>query len=990
MRLETGAIQALQAGTGEGEFSHFDLARLGFVRTERSAALLASHALSRVPPALVRDMGASADPDEALLALTRLAESAAEAGESAQFDRVVADEALGRMLVRILGSSVALGDALARHVDALEEILECPRLAGPTRERFREVMLAAVGTRADAAVAVAEKGPAPRHAFRRAYYFLLAQIAARDVCATDPFAHQEEISTLLSDLADAALEGALALARAATPEHDKVRLAIIAMGKAGARELNYISDVDVMYVAEAARGGVSQEEVTTIGSALAREVARVCAERTAEGSLWQIDANLRPEGRDGELVRTLESYAQYYRKWAHSWEFQALLKARACAGDTELGAEFERLTAPLVWQASRREGFVEDTRAMRARVLAQADADRDLKLGRGGLRDIEFTIQLLQMVHGRTDARIREAGTLSALDALTRGGYVGREHSVELADAYRYLRVCEHRLQLWRLRRTHMLPSTEPDERRLARGIGARVENLRADIDAVRRRVRQLHGEIYYRPLLVTAARLSDGQIALSPKEQRARLEAIGYRDPKRALHHIDALTKGLSRGSAIQKQLLPAFLEWFANGVDPDLGLLSFRRLSDTLRETHWFLGILRDSGAAAERLTRILSSSRYVGEQLVLHPYAVCWLANDAQLTPRSRAQLSGELDAIAGRADTEDDVIDALRTVRAREIVRISIAHLCGLLDLPSLGESLTTLAEAILTFTVEFVQRDTDVELCVVAMGSFGAREMGFSSDADVQFVCARGTEEAIAAASRVQKILNAPASGINMRVNADLRPEGRSGPLVRTLASFNDYYAHHAERWESQALLRARVIAGSEDTKAAVTAVMDRARYRAGGMDDRDRRDFARMKARIEGERLPRGVKSTHHLKLGRGATTDVEWSVQRLLLEYAGDDVSLRTVGTLDALAALETAGHLSSADAEALRRAWLLAWELRRALFLWRGRETDALPTDLVDLRALAALVHEPVDNARAIEERYLKVTRHSRQVAERLIFGE
>ncbi|WP_250257602.1 bifunctional [glutamine synthetase] adenylyltransferase/[glutamine synthetase]-adenylyl-L-tyrosine phosphorylase [Dermabacter sp. Marseille-Q3180] len=990
MRLETGAIEALQSGEAGGEFTHFDLARLGFVRTDRSAALLASASLSCVPPQLVRAMGEAADPDEALLGLTRLADAAQEAGQTHQFARVVGDERLGRTLVLVLGSSIALGDALARQVNELEEILQCPTLDGPTRESFREVMLAAVGSHPSAAVPVAAPGPEPRRAFRRAYYFVLAQIAARDVEAEAPVDRQAEISRLLSDLADAALEGALALARAATEGHESVQLAIIAMGKSGARELNYVSDVDVMYVAEAAHEGVSEDEVTRVGGALARELARVCEERTADGSLWAIDANLRPEGRDGELVRTIDSYARYYRKWARTWEFQALLKARACAGDRSLGERFEEIATPLVWQASTREGFVDDTRAMRARVLAHADAERDLKLGRGGLRDIEFTIQLLQMVHGRADEDIREAGTLDALDALTRGGYVGREHSAELAGAYRFLRVCEHRLQMWRLRRTHMLPTGERDIRRLARTIGAQPAKLPAEIDTVRRRVRQLHEEIYYRPLLATSAGLSDGQIALSAEAQRDRLEAIGYRDPNRALQHIDALTRGLSRGAAIQKQLLPAFLEWFAGGVDPDLGLLSFRRLSETLRETHWFLGMLRDSGVAAERLTHILSSSRYVGEQLEQHPNTVRWLSNDAQLQPLTRAQITQELDSIAGLATSDEHVIDALRGVRAREIVRICLAHLSGVLDLRELARSLTDLAEAILAFTLTRVSAEADVALCVIAMGSFGAGEMGYSSDADVQFVCEGNLEVATRIAARVQKILNAPASGINMRVNADLRPEGRSGPLVRTRTSFEDYYAHHAERWERQALLRARCVSGPKDICETLTAIMDRERFRPGGMDAHERRDFARMKARIEGERLPRGVRPSHHLKLGRGGTTDVEWCVQRLLLEHAGNDESLRTVGTLDALAALESAGHLTPSDALALRRAWMLAWELRRALFLWRGRESDVLPTDLVDLNAIATLVREPVENARAIEERYLKVTRHSRQVAERLIFDE
>ena len=225
------------------------------------------------------------------------------------------------------------------------------------------------------------------------------------------------------------------------------RLAVIAMGKCGGRELNYVSDVDVVFVAEPA---------DTATTKLAGRVMRVAGE-----ACFEVDANLRPEGRQGALVRTLDGHLSYYKRWAKTWEFQALLKARPVAGDPELGAAYAEAVAPLVWSAAGRDDFVADVQAMRRRVeehIRPDHAARELKLGPGGLRDVEFAVQLLQLVHGRTDEDLRSPSTLEALAALSDGGYVGREDGANLAASYRFLRLLEHRLQLQRMRRTHLLP----------------------------------------------------------------------------------------------------------------------------------------------------------------------------------------------------------------------------------------------------------------------------------------------------------------------------------------------------------------------------------------------------------------------------------------------------------------------------------------------------------------------------------------------------
>lgn len=1042
------------------------LARLGFSSTDRVRRFLQEPVLAGLGDGAAAALGRSADGDDAVLGLLRLAEAAQETGQDALLQRFLGTVGQkgspGERLITLLGTSVALGDFLARHPELLTLLQEGDDDLRVTAETVRRDLLAAVGADPDAEVPVAGgSGREVRDALRIAYHGRLTQIAAADVCAADPTVLQPRVSGALSDLADAALEAAAAIARATVEDHQKVRWAVIALGKTGARELNYLSDVDVMHVVAPAAhllapageegddgeisedcedgeiGSADEEDVLTIGAALARELARACSERTGEGSLWQVDANLRPEGKDGPLVRTVASYRRYYEEWAKSWEFQALLKARAAAGDRELGARFETMVEPWVWQASARDGFVEDARAMRRRVVAhipRAEVERNLKLGPGGLRDVEFTVQLLQMVHGRADEGLQGRSTLDSLARLGEGGYISREHVAEMDVAYRFLRCVEHRLQLHRLRRTQVLPTAASDLRRLARSVRLTPDEFHQRYQRTRRRIRQLHEEIFYRPLLLTSSQLSDGQIRLSEEDAAARLAAIGYRDPARALGHISALTEGISRRAKIQRQLLPAMLEWFADGVDPDLGLLGFRRLSDTIGSAHWYLGLLRDSGLAAKRLTLVLAAGRYVGEQLEQIPEGVKWLARDAQLRPLARDVLGREFLAVISRVDEADVARDVLRRSRNRELLRIALAHLTGVASPSEVARALTDLAEAVLEagmlVALHVVARERKVvgedaetldaepevnvetalrlrerrsdparalgiEMAIIAMGSFGSREMGYSSDADVQFVVVdRGAGKdavdiAAAVAAQTQKILNAPTARSDMRVSADLRPEGRVGPLARSLASWTDYYQRDAETWEKQALLRARPVVASAALAQQLREEMDRHRYPSGGLTVEARREITRMKARVESERLPRNADPSRHVKLGRGGMTDVEWTAQILALEHGHEIEGLRTARTL---AQLEAAGHenlLPVREVQELTEAWTLAWQIRRGLFLWKGKEGDVLPTDRHDLRALAMLIDGDDGSAAELEERYLRVTRRARSIAEEVIFG-
>jgi glutamate-ammonia-ligase adenylyltransferase len=841
-------------------------------------------------------------------------------------------------------------------------------------------------------------------ALRAAYRRCVLDLAARDATGSVTV---EEVGAEMADLASATLSAGLAVALATLPEDAApCRLAVLGMGKAGGRELNYVSDVDVVFVAEALEGTADDAALKT-ATRLASEMMRVCAEVA-----WPVDAGLRPEGGAGPLVRTLASHEAYYRRWASTWEFQALLKARPLAGDLALGRAYVDTVEPLVWRASERKGFVEDVQAMRRRVEGTLKGDRaarEVKLGPGGLRDVEFAVQLLQLVHGRADDSVRSGTTLVALEQLAAGGYVGREDARHLAEAYRWLRTVEHRLQLHRLRRTHLLPAADDEVglRRLARAVGYRKDVLQTfarERAGYGREVRRLHEKLFYRPLLGAVARLPAEQARLTPAAAKARLEALGFAEPAVALRHLEALTSGVSRRAVIQQTLLPAMLGWFADAADPDAGLKSFRQVSDTLGGTPWYLRLLRDEGQAAERLAHLLASSRFVADLLGRAPEAVRLLASDEELRPRPREVLERAFVQVARRREDWEGTVAAARGMRREELLRVACADVLGMLDLAQVGAALSDVAAAVLAAALETATRKVAAErrapipvrIAVLAMGRLGGREQGYGSDADVLFVheALPGTTEADAAsaahavAHEVRRLLALPAPDPPLVVDADLRPEGKQGPLSRSLASYAAYYARWSSVWEAQALLRAAPLVGDADLAARFLETVDPVRYPPGGPTPEQVREIRRIKARMEVERMPKGVDPRLVLKMGPGGLADVEWVVQLLQLRAAHEVEALRTPATLPALHAAREAQLLEPDDADVLETAWTLTARVRDALVLVRGKAAVSLPSSGRELDGVARSLGYPASSQGDFLDDYRRTTRRARAVVERVFY--
>ena len=968
-----------------------ELARLGFADLGGAGELFKELASRHSVSELLPFFAAAADPDLALQQLHRLwAIAPAEIGV------LVADDAAAGRLIRVLGASTGLAEFLQRQpaeLHCLEDPLEAPLDAAA----YRNDLVSAVSELPGLVTAGERAWSVLRVRYRRH----LLRLTAWDLEQPDPLFAVDIVASALADLAGAALDAAIVIARAQSSypaaEVDETRLAIIGMGKSGARELNYVSDVDVIFVAGGS-GELSNARAVDIATKLAKDTMRAIHDYGREPELWEVDANLRPEGKDGALVRTLESHLAYYDRWAKSWEFQALLKARPLAGDLALGAEYVAGVAPKVWSSAGRENFVESVQRMRERVTANipvAELPYQLKLGPGGLRDIEFTIQLLQLVHGQTAALVRQPGSLPALASLAEQGYIGRAESAVFSRDYRLLRVLEHRMQLSKLRRTHLMPSDPDAVRILARssGLASSGADLLEQWNRTKLTVRSLHERLFYRPLLSAVAGLHTDAGSLTSVQAAARLAAIGFADSRGALAHIQALTAGVSRRAAIQRHLLPVMLQWFADGADPDYGLLAFRRLSEDLGESHWFLRMLRDSSGAAKRLTAVLSSARYIGVLLESFPEAAAWFDNDDDLQPRTMDALLEESRAIISRHDDAEESARALRAVRRREVLRVAIAATLGIIDVEQLGRALSDITTSLLTGILEII-RDCDdgIEFGIVGMGRYGGRELGFGSDADIVYVYRATTATGAEAQARAESIvarlgLLTDDVRLPLDLDAELRPEGKNCAIVRSLDSYRAYYARWSLTWEAQALLRAHGVAGDPQLLHDFELMADTIRYPAA-ISEPDVREVKRIKARVESERLPQGADPARHLKLGRGSLSDVEWFVQLIQLRHAAQYPALRTTSTLEALAAASALGFLSPAEAEKLRTAWILASRARSAMTLWMVRTTDVLPLDRSQLEGIARLMNYPPGSASTLDGDYLRVTRLARQVFEKRFY--
>jgi len=788
----------------------------------------------------------------------------------------------------------------------------------------------------------------------------LLRIAARDLVGMDGL---EEVGSGLARMADDVFAAAWRLT--GTPS-----IAVVAMGKYGGRELNYASDVDVLFVGSG-----------DVGPAL--ELARRC---------FRVDADLRPEGRDGVLVRSLDSYRSYWRRWAKTWEFQALLKARAAAGDAGLGTDFAGAASEVLWSRPFGADEVRQVRQMKARaegeMVRRGLFYRELKRGRGGIRDVEFAVQLLQLVHGHADPSLRSPTTLVALGELASAGYIARDDAGRLAEAYRFLRTVEHRLQLWDEGQVHAVPTGGESLERLARVCGFRGDAVGGLLRVLRYHqtaARSLHEQIFFRPLLEAFSGVKALSAGMSDAAIDERLAAFGFAEARRTREALAELTRGLTRRSRLMQQFLPLLLEWLSDSPDPDGGLLGLRTLAAGSHRADTLARMFRDAPDGGRRLCLVLGGSRLVGAGLAHHPDLVADFADPGL----PRAVTREDLREMAGRtlaARRVDERVGALRRFREYHELAVMVRDLLDRSTGEEVARELTVLAEVVLEEALALARAATGVNgaVAVIAMGRFGGSDLSYASDLDVMLVhdghSAEDHEAAEHLAAELRRRVNGPTPAERLwTLDLGLRPEGKHGPLTRSLAGYEQYYARWAHTWERQALLRSRFAAGDAELGARFAAVANQ--FLGQGVTELEEREIRRIKARIERERIPATDDPDFHLKLGRGGLSDVEWTVQLLQLRHR----VWGQPGTLAALAALAGGGHVTEQDADTLAAAYRYCERARNRLYLTRGAPGDALPARADQLGKLARSL---LTTGPELREEYRRVTRRCREVVERLFY--
>ncbi len=821
----------------------------------------------------------------------------------------------------------------------------------------------------------------------------MLRIAARDLLGLDDF------ETVAASISDVAIQVIASLWDRSGLEE----VCIVGMGKLGGKELNYSSDIDIILVGE----GVEPTD-----PALSHMLAEM-------RSCWRIDLGLRPEGRAGALVRPLDAYLAYWERWAQPWEFQALLKATPIAGEEQLSKRFIEAVEQTLWGRAWRAEDIHQLRVMKQRYQTRirplfqplhgedwaSIAGLDIKHGPGGIRDVEFAVQLLQLVHGRADPSLRTPNTLKALEELAGGGYVSSEDAESLKREYKFLRTVEHRLQLVEMAQVHTLPSDKEALVSLAKSLGKQdtpqkkaITSLVEEIQGRLAATRMVHERLWYRPLLdafsitqptasqVTSSSMSNkASLSMPLSKLTDRLVAFGFSDTERTKQALLELTKGFSRSSRLLQQMLALLLEWLSVAPDPDLGLIGLRRLGYDDHARGRMEEVFRDSPEAARRLCQLLGTSKTLMETITKEPDIISELADDSMLIPTHGSSVE-ELSATAKAAmQLHAQTTKKRATLRRwyhREVARIAMADILGLSDLRTTGESLANLAEA--TIQAALSETGADESLALIALGRFAGKELSYASDVDVVLVGLSDSDEGQEQAERFIKFIGADTEGPEIiTLDLDLRPEGRAGPLVRSMSSYRAYLQRWALTWERQAWLRARPLATNGMDEALLVELKELSEEFVWNrpFGEEEVREIRRMKARVEHERIPARENPEFHLKLGKGALTDIEWTVQLLQL-LSG----VRSPSTMEALESLVGKGTLDVSEAEALANSYSFCEMVRNRRYLMLARREDYLPASPDELSKLARSLERTSGQLR---EEYKRVTRRALAVVERRFWG-
>ncbi|HWM25053.1 MAG TPA: bifunctional [glutamate--ammonia ligase]-adenylyl-L-tyrosine phosphorylase/[glutamate--ammonia-ligase] adenylyltransferase [Chthoniobacterales bacterium] len=788
----------------------------------------------------------------------------------------------------------------------------------------------------------------------------MLRIALREVAEAAPL---EETTLELSHLAEICLREVYTYwdselrSRRGGPD---AQFAILGLGKLGGRELNHSSDIDVIFLYDE-EGQVSpnftyHEWFNQLGA----KIIETFAAHDPAGALFRIDLRLRPEGTAGPLARSLESMENYYAGFGETWERLALIKARGIAGSRELAYEFLRQHQPFIFPRSPTPDVLEEIAGIKRRIerdiVGHEKIGRDVKLGAGGIREIEFVVQALQLLHGARHAFLQETSTLKALPVLAELELLPRGEARLLESGYRFLRRVEHRLQIEAEQQTHTVPENPEALRRLARSLGfPSPEKFNA---ALREEMQQIRG--VFRRVISSPSGAAESAV-----------ESLHiFRDEKAAAKSLADLAKGpggfhvAPRTRQVLRNLRPLLFRWLARAADPDVALNQFIRFVEAYGLRSMLFELLVVNPKLLELLLKTFDASRHAGDLLIRRPQLLEEITRAGMLDREvDVAQHLQRLEAL----EVEAKPLDSVRAYRQIQLLRIFLRDVLGLASLASLFAEHSALAEACLIFMNRM--RGSESDLTIIALGKFGGAEIGYGADLDVLFV----GDDIRAAQHLVVAMAQPTAEGSIATLDARLRPEGEKGSLACSLATYEAYYETRAQLWEIQALTRARPVAGPLQNQ-----FMDLVRrvWRKAAKRDDLYSQIAGMLRRIRQERG--SAADVLDFKTGTGGVIEAEFLVQAL--QMRADIWNPHTMATLDELS---QKGLLPKEEATLVKESYEYLRLIESVLRRWENKSVSILPVDEPEQRKLAKRIG--ADSLDSFAQRYREARESIHSIASR-----
>lgn len=784
---------------------------------------------------------------------------------------------------------------------------------------------------------------------------------------------------------------------------------VLGMGKLGGQELNFSSDIDLVYLYErdgekSSGGKKGRLDPREFFTKLALGITRALGDLAFGGRVFRVDLRLRPDGVNGPVVNSLPNALLYYESWGQTWERSTFIKARPVAGEKELGELFLEEVFPFIYRRYLDFATVEDIKEMKARVQRSLPADPrkgiNVKLGRGGIREIEFFTQVLQLIHGGKDPRVREKNTLKALDRLIEGRYTSVPEGEALQDAYRFLRNVEHRLQIYQDRQTHTLPTNEEDICTLARRLRYHLKNSRdtrerfwKDLHRHTAAVQEAFIHLFHAPQEEIRKQADEELAALLRElhyEERTlwRLQQLGFHNLTESYQHLRLLHDGPlhSPSSPRRKKILytlaPALVSEICHSADPDLALCHMASFIATIGARSSFLSLLLENPSTLRVLVGLFGTSEYLSQFFLRHPELLDSLVRvDLVQVDKDRATMAAELSSGLAASSLYEERLDILRRYRNEEFLRIGINDIHGLLDFAAVSRQLSHLAEVSLegayhsALAALLAQHRTGTppgRLAIIGMGKLGAQELNYNSDLDLIFIYQpfdsaqdrpeeRHAPPGLTAhefftklAQRLITTLQVQTrEGYVYKIDTRLRPSGRAGSLVSSLDAFANYHQTSSQLWERQALIKARAVAGDAGLGTQVEKVIEGYVY-GSSLTPQEAAEIHRLRMRME-EELAQERKGRLNIKTGRGGIVDIEFLVQMLQLRHGCRMPRLRERGTLSALEALRASSILATGDFTLLSQGYRFLRTLENRLRIERDQPVEALERDGEKLLTLA-----------------------------------